>query len=117
MNLKKHINDYLDKEIIEYKTDISNFRKSKRFLEKADLENSTYVVNLQSCWAREGEESVVVEVKGNLEKAIGIAEAEFIEINERYDVQAFYNVKIKLKGIAFSVPEELWTKYKFKSFL
>jgi hypothetical protein len=91
---------------------IVNCRKASRVLEKTDLNNSHFVVQLHSLWADQGEQSPRIEYEGRLEDAIKKAEETFKSTNHRSDIQAKYQVDIKLADVTINLPEQYWESYK-----
>jgi len=112
MDLKEYVEKHLKDRAETLKTLTAQTRKASRLFEKADTQNSRYLVNLISLWADSGEKHTKTEYTGSLRDAIKKAEADFKRINDRTDVQAEYHVDVLIGGVSVVVPGEYWIKYK-----
>lgn len=102
-------------ETLEY--DIFNRREALKKLFDLDLTSSgTYIVNLESLWKNEGENSTKTVFKGSLEMAIQTAEQDFLRENKRGDVQANYEVLLQItKNFSQVIPKPYWESYMMKN--
>ena len=95
----------------------SRVRTLKKLLEALPDNVNTqfrYKVILTSLWGDEGEQDVVHEEQGLLERAMANACAEFKKINNRHDVQASCQVFVALPTFPedwLVVPKQFWQQY------
>lgn len=102
----------LKKTLKELTERMSSFQSA---LADVDFAEAEYCVNLISCWAKEGEKSTETKEKAPLEEVIKHAEAEFMKVNNRSDVQADYRVHMKVDGTHVYLPQKFWKDF-IKSF-
>jgi len=109
--MKEYLKGHIKKEINDMKSILKAHRKSLKDLEGADLENTIYIIRINSSWADYDETSVKITHTGSLEDAIKKAQEDFKERNKRSDVQGRYQVHIKLSDILHTIPEAYWKRY------
>ncbi len=112
--LRDRLRGYLTTEIEKAKLLAATLRSMKRHLESS-TKPFTYIVALESLWAREGEQSHTFRLTGDLSEVIKKAESEYKKLNRRSDVQARYRVSIILKQNpeqSVPVPEAFWDMYR-----
>ncbi len=114
MELKQYLLKYLSQNKQDLSKVLKNTNKSLKELDKLNLGDAVYSVQLISMWETEGGKSVHVEQKGNLEDAIKEAEGQFKEVNHRSDVQANYQVMVLVGKTYCSVPQEYWKEFSGK---
>jgi hypothetical protein len=89
-------------------------RAVAKFVERG--EPFTYEVHLHNLWADHGGKHTVTTTRGSLAEAIENAEAEFMKVNNRGDVQARYTILILLSTtnvlVDGSVYASMRQKYK-----
>jgi hypothetical protein len=75
---------------------------------------ATYHITLNSCWADYGEQHISKDYKGPLADAIKTAEAEFMRVNKREDVQAQYAVAVHVGETTVALPPTIYQALKHK---
>lgn len=111
-NKRAYFRQYLVTLIDRSKKSIARSEDSLRELSGLDFDDAQYIINLSSLWSKEGEEDVTKNYRGKLETAIEKAEEEFKEKNNRSDIQARYEVQIKIGNVFYQMPEEFWSDYQ-----
>lgn len=106
-DLKKKIEGYIQ----DHRDKIDSLGRALQTLGTTNFRKATYIINLNSAWACDGEKSTFTLHTGTLEDAIKTAESEFKSLNQRRDIQATYLVSIRLGQEDFSLPEEYWKQY------
>ena len=111
---KKFFKKTVEEHLEEFKKSTAQYRKSIRLLEKGQYEYSVIII---SHWKNlshhhEDEKDVEITKTGNVRDIIHEAEKQFMQINNRSDVQGTYAVGIKVGETVFSLPKKMWNKYK-----
>lgn len=89
---------------------LKNARKRQEILNRVHREESlVFRVKLTSMWEHDGEKSVTYEAEGMLQDIIQHAEAKFMKVNHRGDIQADYSIEVVFPDLpSISLPNELW---------
>ncbi|MFA5856880.1 MAG: hypothetical protein WC867_05955 [Candidatus Pacearchaeota archaeon] len=111
MDLKDNLLNQLVKQIVKLEISLKNLEGSLSHLNKTDINDADYIVNLISLWENEGEKSVIKVYRGKLEDAIKSAESEYLQLNNRNDIQASYHVALVLDEIKIGISEEFYRDY------
>ena len=111
MNIRKYLANTINEKIEKTGRELKNTRKSLKELENTKFKNATYVVNIISSWAHDGEKNLKYNYLGTLEEAIKASEKLFMEINGRANVDGNYKVGIWLGENIYDLPDEYWKNY------
>ncbi|MFA5997451.1 MAG: hypothetical protein WC791_03070 [Candidatus Paceibacterota bacterium] len=88
---------------------IAGLEKDRAFLFPKVPRSLTFRIDLYSHWANEGEHSVHIEETKPLKQVLALATEKFKEINNRSDVQGYWNVYVVLpSGRIVHIPNECW---------
>jgi hypothetical protein len=119
MKLKTYLKRDLNGDVEHYKKRAEETREMLKVLERTDLDHATYSVDIISRWTDavsapcEGEKDVRnMKHKGTLKDAVKKAEKKFMEINDRSDIQADYDVELMLNRERIEIPEKYYKAYK-----
>lgn len=106
---KAFFKDDLKKTLKELTKRVDSFQSA---LSDIDFAEAEYTVNLVSAWEHEGEKSIEIKEKATLKEVIEHAEAEFMKVNKRHDVQAHFHVHMKIGGTHVRLPEKMWKHFR-----
>jgi hypothetical protein len=112
-NMKKTLLKELQRAIKETEDSLQKLNDARRALQENGIKNATFIVQVYSSWNDEKDIKVVEQMP--LQKVIEKAEAEFMAVNHRSDVQCNYFVYIVLNGLQVIVPDALWRSFTQKS--
>lgn len=106
----KALRGYNQKQIRGLEEKIKNARQIRTLLGRLrNPDKLTYQIRLESLWSKEGEKGLMYTDTGPLEKIIVAAEAEFMRMNGRSDVQAQYFVGVLLgDGLDLPLERDTW---------
>lgn len=120
MSIKKYLLKTIDQETTDLIASFHSMRSARTILAE-DRGKPIYTVSIRSFWADHGECSVKVTAQGeeSLRKLVARTEKEFMERNQRSDVQGAYSVTARIcygcgkdSFEEFDVPEKFFIKYK-----
>jgi hypothetical protein len=112
MQLKLYLKKQITDSNVSLRREIDRNHVALRSLNKTGASGFTYLVYLQSLWSNEGEKSTTTIHQGSLDEAIIKAETDFKQVNKRTDVQAEYDIRVRLGKKDYSLPLEFWRKYR-----
>ena len=108
MLLKDYLTKTLDKQLKDANQRVANLTAAISGLNDLDVDHALYRVFLRSMWSDHGEKEVILSHTGSLAKAIALAEAKFMRVNERTDVQADYFIAVAVGNVWEMIPEKYW---------
>lgn len=108
---KEFFKTIVEKHIEECQEHIVKYSKSLRLLDNEKTEPE-YCVIIMSNWKDEGEKDVELTQKGSVRDVLRAAEKQFMEINNRDEIDGQYYVGMKVGGTVFPLPKKMWSKYK-----
>lgn len=112
--LAVHLMGELATDLVKAESRVKILKRLIKALPRAVDTQFRYKVILTSLWGNEGEQDVVHEEQGLLERAMANACAEFKKINNRHDAQASCQVFVALPTFPedwLVVPKQFWQQY------
>lgn len=82
-----------------------------KLLERLETGVPTFVVMVTSMWEKEGERTVEIRKRGDLEGAVKEATLKYNTENGRDDAQRNYDVWIENRGFSLGLPKGLYVDY------
>ncbi len=110
--MKKTLLASLKTQISEAEDKLESLKEANRLLAEYGLRNATFEVQIYSNW--DGEQDLKIREQLPLSKLIPKAEAAFMTVNRRSDVQGKYYVYVVVGRHHLMVTDKLWRKYTQK---
>ena len=110
--MKKTLLKELQEKISENEAHLRKMKEANRLLAEYGLRNATFEVQIYSNW--DGEQDLKIREQLPLSKLIPKAEAAFMTLNRRSDVQGKYYIYVIVGQMQLMVSDKLWRKYTQK---
>ena len=110
MSLKQSLRRSIIGEISRLEKGLIEAREDLEVLKSLNTKKALYIIELDSMWEKEGEQSIDFEHFGELSDSIKKAEGRFKSVNKRQDIQANYTVQVRIGERNYDVPKKYWRK-------